>query len=139
MVRSPFRCFICWAWRGAAISLSNHYLKPDPAKPPFREVSAVLGNNWQENDVLLNLHDSSYLPLRYYAPELESYLLNNDSDGWLPPYTWEWAGQRISSLDEVVTGKSRLWLVIMPGRISERQTEVLAQVESKYERKGEWT
>jgi hypothetical protein len=29
--------------------------------------------------------------------------------------------------------------VIMPGRISERQTEVLAQVESKYERKGEWT
>jgi hypothetical protein len=91
-----------------AISLGNHYLQPDPAKPPFREVGKVLRSNWQENDVLLNLHDSSYLPLRYCAPELESYLLNNDPDGWLPPYTWEWAGQQVSSLDEIVDGKSRL-------------------------------
>jgi mannosyltransferase len=123
----------------AAISLGNHYLKPDPAKPPFREVGKVLRSNWQDNDVLLNLHDSSYLPLRYYAPELESYLLNNDPDGWLPSHTWKWAGQRVSSLDEIVDGKSRLWIVVMTGRIDDQQEEVLAQAASRYERNGEWT
>jgi mannosyltransferase len=123
----------------AAISLGNHYLKPDPAKPPFREVGKVLRSNWQDNDVLLNLHDSSYLPLRYYAPALESYLLNNDPDSWLPSHTWKWAGQRVSSLDEIVDGKSRLWIVVMPGRIDDKQEEVLAQAELRYERNGEWT
>jgi mannosyltransferase len=122
----------------AAISLGNHYLRPDPAKPPFREVGVVLRANWQENDVLLNLHDSSYLPLRYYAPELQSYLLNNDPDTWVPAYTWEWAGHRISSLDEVVIGKSRLWLVIMPGRGNDRQMKVLARIESRYKMEREW-
>jgi uncharacterized membrane protein len=123
----------------AAVSLGNHYFKPDPAKPPFREVSVVLRDSWQGEDVLLNLYDSSYLPLRYYAPELESYLLNNDPDTWIPAYTWKWAGQRVSSLDEIVIGKSRLWLVVMPGRVNDRQKEVLAQVELQYEMQREWT
>jgi hypothetical protein len=122
-----------------AISLGNHYFKPDPAKPPFREVGSVIRDSWQEEDVLLNLHDSSYLPLRYYAPELESYLLNNDPDTWIPAYTWEWAGQRVSSLDELVIGKSRLWLVVMPGRVNDRQTEILAQIGSCYKMEREWT
>jgi len=121
-----------------AISLGNHYFKPDPAKPPFRKVGVVLRDDWQEGDVLLHLHDSSYLPILYYASELESYLLNNDPDAWLPPYTWDWAGQRVSSLDEVVAGKSRLWLVIMPGRMNERQEALLAQVEARYQKKREW-
>jgi hypothetical protein len=121
-----------------AISLGNHYFKPDPAKPPFRKVGVVLRDDWQEGDVLLHLHDSSYLPILYYAPELEGYLLNNDPDAWLPPYTWDWAGQRVSSLDEVVAGKSRLWLVIMPGRMNERQEALLAQVEARYQKKREW-
>jgi uncharacterized membrane protein len=123
----------------AAVSLGNHYFKPDPAKPPFREVSVVLRDSWHKGDVLLNLHDSSYLSLRYYTPELESYLLNNDPDTWIPAYTWEWAGQRVSSLEEVATGKSRLWLVIMPGRVNDRQIEVLTQVESQYQLQREWT
>jgi len=76
-----------------AVSLSNYYFKPDPAKPPFREVSVVLRSDWREKDVLLNLHDSSYVPLRYYIPELDSYVLNNDPDSWIPAYTWSgWLG-----------------------------------------------
>jgi mannosyltransferase len=122
-----------------AISLGNHYLNPDPAKPPFREVGAVVQEGWQEGDVLFDLHDSSYLPLLYHAPEAESYLLKNDPEAWLPPYTWEWAGRRVSSLDEVVAGKSRLWIVAMPGRTNDRQTRILAQAEASHERIAEWT
>jgi uncharacterized membrane protein len=121
-----------------AICLGNYYLYPDPAKPPFRAVGVILESNWQQEDVLLNLHDSSYLPLQYYVPELESYLLNNDPDTWIPAHTWEWAGERISGLDEVVVGKSRLWILAMPDRVNDRQTEILAQVDSRYEMKREW-
>ena len=121
-----------------AISLGNHYLNPDPAKPPFREVGKVLQTSWHENDVILNLHDSSYLSLRYYAPEFKSYLLNNDPNAWVPTYTWEWAGQRISSPEEIVAGQSRLWVVIMPDRMDRRQAEALAQVESRYNLLREW-
>jgi len=120
------------------ISLGNHYLNPDPAKPPFREVGAVVQEGWQEGDVLFHLHDSSYLPLVYYVPEAENYLLDNDPTTWLPSYTWKWAGQRVSSLGEVVVGKARLWLVVMPGRTDDRQKKVLAQAEASYERIEEW-
>jgi mannosyltransferase len=120
------------------ISLSNYYLWPDPAKPPFREVSAVLKTHSQQEDVVLHLHDSSYLPLRYYAPDVESYLLNNDPEAWIPSYAWEWAGRRVSSLDQVPVGNLRLWVIIMPGRANDRQNKVLAHVESQYKKEAEW-
>jgi hypothetical protein len=106
-----------------AISLGNHYLNPDPAKPPFRETGAVVRGGWQDGDVMFHLHDSSYLPLVYYVPEAESYLLNNDPEAWLPSYTWDWAGRRVSSLDEVISGRDRLWLVIADAQMSEGLVE----------------
>ncbi len=121
-----------------AVSLSTYYIKPDPAKPPFREVSGVLRNDWREKDVLLNLHDSSYMPLRYYVPELDSHVFNNDPDSWIPVYTWEWVAGRVVGLDEVVAGKSRLWLLVMPRRLNDKQTELLAQIEARYHGQRQW-
>jgi mannosyltransferase len=115
-----------------AVSLVSYYSNPDPAKPPFREAGATIEDGWQAQDVLLSLHDSSYLPLRYYAPGATGYLLNNDPAAWLPPETWAWAGPRITSVDEVVGGRSRLWLVTMPGRLTERQRQVAKAVESRF-------
>jgi mannosyltransferase len=135
---SPLRLLYSGLAILVTISLGNYYLNPDPAKPPFREIGAILREGWQDGDVLFHLHDSSYLPLVYYGPETESYLLNNDPDAWLPPYTWGWAGRRVSSLDEAVVGKSRLWLVVTPGRLDDRQMKVLHQAEVSYERMGEW-
>jgi mannosyltransferase len=136
--RSPLRLLYAGLAVLVVISLGNHYLNPDPAKPPFRQVGAVVQEGWQEGDVLFHLHDSSYLPLVYYVPGAEYYLLDNDPNTWLPPHTWKWAGRRVSSFDEVVVGKSRLWLVVMPGRANDRQTEVLAQASASYERIEEW-
>ncbi len=142
MVNVSWRSPVRWLFIGLAIvgvvSLDNHYTRPDPAKPPFREVGATIRENWRVQDVLLNLHDSSYLPLRYYTPHVESYLLNNDPDTWLPGRTWEWAGQRVTSVDEVTAGKSRLWLVVMPGRLTDRQRSVLADIEARYAPVRSW-
>jgi mannosyltransferase len=136
--RSPLRLLYGGLAILVTISLGNYYLNPDPAKPPFREIGAILREGWQDGDVLFHLHDSSYLPLMYYGPETEGYLLNNDPDAWLPPYTWGWAGRRVSSLDEAAVGKSRLWLVVTPGRLDDRQVRVLHQAEISYKRVGEW-
>ena len=120
-----------------ALSLGNHYLNPDPAKPPFREVGAVVREGWREGDVLFNLHDSTYLPLCYYAPNAESYLLNNDPETWLPPYTWDWAGQRVQSLDEAIAGRERLWLVTadvqMSQELAERHRGIVERVARSYD------
>ena len=136
---SPLRLLYAGLSVVVVISLGNHYLNLDPAKPQFREVGAILQDGWQDGDVLFHLHDSSYLPLTYYAPQTENYLLNNAPDAWLPPYTWKWAGQRAPSLDEAVAGASRLWLVVIPRRIDDQQANVLAQAEASYEKIEEWT
>lgn len=120
------------------ISLGNHYINPDPAKPPFREVGAIVCEHWREGDVLFHIHDSSYLPLQYYAPRVESYLLNNDPDAWLPPSTWEWAGRRVSSLDEAVSGRERMWVVVPAAEFSERQVRLLEQIDLRYACEKEW-
>jgi mannosyltransferase len=126
------------------IALGNHYLNPDPAKPPFRDVGAVVREEWQDGDVVFHLHDSSYLPLRYYVPEADSYLLNNDPETWLPPYTWDWAGQRVASLDEAVVGRERLWLVSVEAstspELAQRHREIVKQATMAYdcEEPAEW-
>jgi hypothetical protein len=137
--RSPLRLLYGGLALVAAVSLCNHYLTPDPAKPPFRQVGLVLKEHQREDDILLHLHDSSYLPLRYYAPQGNSYLLNNDPDAWLPPYTWAWAGLRITSLDEIADGGERLWVVIMPARLTDRQRALRDRIEARYSVEREWT
>lgn len=122
----------------AVISLGHYYLTPDPAKPPFREVGAAVEEQWREGDVLFHLHDSSYLPLLYYAPVAaeDSCLLNIDPEAWLPPYTWAWAGRRVSSLEEAVAGRERLWIVVAESEISgglgERYENLLERLDASY-------
>lgn len=135
---SPVRVLYLGLTVMVAISLGNHYLNPDPAKPPFREVGAVLQEGWQEGDVVFHLHDSSYLPLLYYAPQADSYLLNNDPDTWLPSYTWEWAGRRVASIDEVTVGRSRLWFVAASAKLSGRQIELLRRLDEDFACEREW-
>jgi hypothetical protein len=120
------------------VSLGSYYLNPDPAKPPFREAGAVIATGWQAQDALLSLHDSSYLPLGYYVPAAAGYVLNNDPAGWLPTDTWRWVGRRVATLDEVSAGRNRLWLVVMPGRLTEHQREVAQEAEARYSLIESW-
>lgn len=137
--RSPLRLLYLGLAIVIAISLGNHYFTPDPAKPPFRELGVVVDEHWQDDDVLFHLHDSSYLPLCYYAPRAESYLLNNDPEAWLPPYTWEWAGRRTSSLGTVIEGQDRLWLVVSQRRLDERQSQMLDRIAARYAEVRTWS
>jgi uncharacterized membrane protein len=137
--RSPLRLLYVGLAIVIVVSLGNHYLTSDPAKPPFHEIGAVVDKHWQDGDVMFHLHDSSYLPLRYYAPGAESYLLNNDPKAWLPPYTWAWAGRRTSSLDKVIEGRDRLWVVVTQRRLDERQSQMLDRIAARYAEVRTWS
>jgi len=115
------------------LSLVNHYSGLDPAKSPFREASQTLKMNAERGDAVLHLHCSSYLPFEFYHPPVDSYLLNNDPNSWIPASTWAWAGRRISSLDEFVVDRNRLWVVIMPNRMDEHQKDLSKQIEAEYQ------
>jgi hypothetical protein len=131
--RSPLPLLYAGLVTTIIITLGYYYAYPDPAKPPFRQVGVTLNENWQTGDVLLNLHDGSYLPLVYYAPDLENYLLNNDPDTWIPGYTWDsWAGQRVDSVDEAIERKTRLWVVIVPRYNNPTQLDVQQTIEATY-------
>ncbi len=142
LAHPPYRSPLPLLYLGLAlaiiIALGNHYFVPDPAKPPFRDTAQFLQEEWQQQDVLVNLHDSSYLSMSYYAPDLESYLLNNDPDTWIPAFTWAWAGQRIDSLNENILTQSRLWIVVRPTRFNEKQQTFLTQVEDHFVLQDQW-
>ena len=67
-----------------------YVLTPDPAKPPYRQAAEQI---MAQSDALaapvIHFHDSSYLPMTYYAPELDQKLFNLGASSWLFPKTWQ--------------------------------------------------
>ena len=67
-----------------------HGLTSDPAKPPYEQATEqILAQSDALTVPVIHLHDSSYLPMTYYAPELDQKLLNLGSTSWLFPKTWQ--------------------------------------------------
>ena len=73
------------------IGLANYLLQPDPRKLPFRDIARDLTAQSTSSVTILHMHDSSYLPILYYAPVLKSQsrLVNLQERSWLYPKTWE--------------------------------------------------
>jgi 4-amino-4-deoxy-L-arabinose transferase-like glycosyltransferase len=117
----------------AVISLAHFYFWPDVAKPRFREAGGFLVERAGPGDVLLNLHDSTYFSLRYYAPQVESYVLETDRP-WLLPEAWPRFGVRVAA-DWVATLPAgvRLWVAIEPGLYDGQQQEIVAGLEEDWQ------
>jgi uncharacterized membrane protein len=118
----------------AAVSLAHFYLRPDPAKPRFREAGAYLTSRAAPDDMLLHVHDSTYFSLRYYAPDVEARILENDQP-WLLPEAWprfaahvppEWA-------DGLPAG-SHLWVAVPLQARGRPQKELLTHLEATWNR-----
>ena len=109
----------------AVVSLASFYLRPDPVRPDYRDVAARLSERGKPGDLLLHLHDSTSLPMRYYAPALESRILDHERH-WLPAGAWASLGTHVPvTWTETLPPKTRLWVVVEPGRIDAEQQEVL--------------
>lgn len=95
------------------VAISAIYLvMPTDPKRPYRQIAAEMR---RAPAPVLHIHDESYLPLRYYAPELTQRLGDLQSRSWLFPRTWEIFGVHRESQGELegwLNGyKGALWLV----------------------------
>ena len=115
------------------VSLANFYFRPDVAKPRFREAGGFLAECVEPGDVLLHLHDSTYFSMRYYVPQLEAYILENDLP-WLLPGAWPRFGTRVSA-DWIVTQPAgmRLWVAVEPRLCDHRQQVVLENFKERWQ------
>jgi len=98
------------------LSLYNFYANPAYAKPPLREVADYLAARFQDGDTIIHSSDSSYLAFAYYAPGLERHFLVGDPDyegETTRGRTGRIAGIRPEGLAEVVSDRSRLWVVMV--------------------------
>ncbi len=110
----------------------NHALTPDAAKPPYRAVAADLLAHPDAFTVpVLDLHDSAYLPLSYYAPALDQRLVDIGEQSWLFPKTWTIFGvgriARAALGDWLATYRGKL-RVVQPAKIEPMELATLAHI-----------
>jgi mannosyltransferase len=67
------------------VGVANHLFNRDRAKPPYDQIAQALDPTMS----VLHLHDSSYLPVSYYAPDITAQLPDIGERSWLLPRTWE--------------------------------------------------
>lgn len=132
--RSPALVLAALLGLVAVISLAHFYFWPDGAKPHFRQAGEFLAEHARPGDVLLNLHDSTYFSLRYYAPQVESYILQNEQP-WLLPEAWPRFGTHVT--EDWVSARptdARLWVAIEPRLFDARQQASLASLDREWRR-----
>lgn len=119
------------------IRLTGYYTQPDQSRPPFREASAYIVAHAQPGDVVLHLHDSTYPSFRFYAPEIQACLWQDDVAGWLVPAAWKWFGARCSDLSVLFEGHARIWVMSLPDTLDDSRRALESQIEARYPKVGE--
>lgn len=131
--RSPALILILLLGIVAIVSLTNFYLWPDPAKSDFRQVRQLMREYAQSGDQLLHLHDSTCLSLRYYVPDVEAVIVENDLP-WLLPETWPRFATHVPvEWIETLPVGTRLWVAVEPRMYGHRQQEVLENLAESWQ------
>jgi len=115
----------------AAVRLAGYYTQPDLSRPPFREASAYIRSQAQPGDVAFHLHDSTFSSFRYYAPEMATYLWEDDAAGWFVPGAWKWFGERTTDLSVLFNGHARVWVMSLPDTLDDSRRALLTQIERR--------
>ncbi len=113
------------------VRLASYYTRPDPSRPPFREASAYIESHAQPGDVVFHLHDSTFASFRFYAPDMTTYLWEDDAAGWFVPSAWKWFGERITDLSIVFSGHARVWVMSLPDTLDDSRRALLTQIERR--------
>jgi len=138
LTRTPRALVALLAVGGMALtglSLYNFYANPAYAKPPLREAANYLAARFQNGDTVIHSSDSSYLAFAYYAPGLERHFLVGDPDyegETTRGRTGRIAGIRPEGLAEVVSDRSRLWVVMVLDHNVAYQQQVNDLVDQRY-------
>lgn len=90
-----------------------HYYFGPLVKPPYREATAFVAENFQPDDVVLHTSDGSYLPALRYAPQLTQGVLAGDPDPRKPEAVYTALGGQIWNLADVeMQANGRFWVVV---------------------------
>jgi 4-amino-4-deoxy-L-arabinose transferase-like glycosyltransferase len=119
------------------VSLVNYFFNPEMQKPPFRDVARALVAQFQIGDAVVHTSDSSALAFMYYAPRLPNEFLAGD-----PDYVNETtrgrsgriAGLMPREMNEIIAGRSRVWLVVALDHNEEYQRAQVQKFDARYRR-----
>ena len=101
-------------------------------KPPYRDVMAVIDDEWQPNDIILHTSDGSYLPALRYTNRPNHLLLAGDPDPRKPESVYTLFGGETASLDNLPS-TGRLWLIVALEHSIEWQQEQADHFAESYE------
>jgi hypothetical protein len=107
------------------------YHTGEVVKPPYREATAILQEEWQAGDLILHTSDGSYLPALRYLDQPEQVLLAGDPDPRKPEFVYEALGGAVWSRERAIERAERLWLVVALEHSVEWQQEQVRQFEQK--------
>jgi hypothetical protein len=111
-------------------ALSNWYLDPAFAKPPFRAIGELLQAEACGSEPIVRTRDGAFLILLHYAPKCEHLLPEGDPGPELPLQTYQLFGGRIKPRDEL-PGAS-FWLVVALDNSIEFQVGVAEWIHHHY-------
>ena len=120
----------------------TYQLDPTYTKYPLRTVATFLDNSVDPQDIVLHTSDGSFLPDRYYAPQMAQTLLPDAVDevrSNAPSQSIVWAlGGKPQPLEEAVRGHQRVWLVVMLDHAVEHQRALRDQLAARALQSGRW-
>ncbi len=119
------------------VTLANDYFNPDAQKPPMREATAELLDQFQPGDAVAHTSDSSALAFMYYAPQLPNTFLAGDSDytqGTTRGRSGLVAGLSLQTIEQSIQGHTRLWLVVALDHNEVYQQARVAEFDKRWKR-----
>ena len=114
------------------ITLSTHYLTPDPAKPPLREAAYAIAEGFAPNDVSLHLQNASYIPALWYTPDIPHQQIDVSGAFFTSPEAQYALGGQVVEWQIALTDTHRFWLTVMPGYMDTEQETIKQEIEATY-------
>ncbi|MDM8529116.1 glycosyltransferase family 39 protein [Anaerolineales bacterium HSG24] len=130
--RSPTPYFMVGLMLTMLITLSAHYLTPDPAKPPLREAAHIIATEFAPNDVSLHLQNASYIPALWYTPDIPHQQIDVSGAFFTSPEAQYALGGQVVEWQTALIDADRLWLTVMLGYMDDEQKAIKQEIESTY-------
>ncbi|MEM7034262.1 MAG: hypothetical protein AAF629_32265, partial [Chloroflexota bacterium] len=114
------------------VTLGISWVTEDPAKPPVRQAVDIMKMNFATGDASLHLHDSSFMPAAWYAPNIEHLLVDVPASAFTIVETHRLFGGDVVNWSAAVANSDRLWLMVLPKFTGTQQNAIHQRIAEKY-------
>ncbi|HID30510.1 MAG TPA: hypothetical protein EYP19_10975, partial [Desulfobacterales bacterium] len=124
------------------MSIYNYYFDPNFARPPVREAAHHLKEHFRPGEAVIHTSDSSFVGFLHYAPELDNRFPTGDPDyesASTRGRSGRIAGVKPEPLPTILTGRERIWLVMLPDHNLEFQFAIRQRLSAECDKLEEET